>query len=136
MRIVIVMEKCLIQAVFADVPDSRCAIADLDTDGIDPDRLLLTPHGRECTIEFEEPECEPRCVERVFESEHIGDVPRVAVLQMASALADIIASHDNWRECADQCEALRVWSETVGKARRALDRTTGLPARQEEPSDG
>ena len=42
MRIVIVLEGCLLQGVFADAPGCQYAIIDLDTDGVDRDRLCLT----------------------------------------------------------------------------------------------
>ena len=136
MRIVIVMEKCLVQGVFADASGCRCAVIDLDTEGVDRDRLMLSPNGPECTIEIDDAECDPGYVERVFSCRETDGVSPELVIDMAAALAEVIASHDNWRDCSDHREALNVWSETVDKARSALDRVTGVTTEKEDSSHG
>jgi len=136
MRIVIVMEKCLVQGVFGDAPGCRYALIDLDTEGVDRDRLTLSPKGRECTIDIDDAECDPGYVEHVFRCRETGGVPPELVLDMAAALAEVIASHDNWRDCSDTREALNVWSGTVDKARHVLNRVTGVANEQEDPSNG
>ena len=136
MRIVIVMEKCLVHGVFADAPDCRYAVIDLDTEGVDRDQLKLSPKGRECTIDIDDAECDPGYVDRVFRCRETGGVPPELALDMAAVLAAVIASHDNWRDCSDQQEALNVWTETVDKARHVLDRVTGVTSEKEETHDG
>ena len=136
MRIVIVMEECLVQGVFADAPGCRYAVIDLDTEGVDRDQLKLSPKGRECTIDIDDAECDPGYVDRVFRCRETGGVPPELVLDMAAVLAAVIASHDNWRNCSDTRDALGVWSETVDKARDVLNRVTGLANEQEEPTNG
>ena len=136
MRIVIVMEECLVQGVFADAPGCRYAVIDLDTEGVDRDQLKLSPKGRECTIDIDEAECDPCYIDRVFRCRKTGGVPPELVIDMATALAEVIASHDNWRDCSDQQEALNVWTETVDKARHVINRVTGVDHEQEDPSHG
>ena len=136
MRIVIVMEKCLVQGVFADAPECRYAVVDLDTEGLDRDRLKLSPSGRECTIDIDDAECDPGYVDRVFRCRETGGVSPELVIDMAAALAEVIASHDNWRNCSDTRKALDVWSETVDNARGVLNRVTGVTNEQEESSNG
>ena len=130
MRIVIVMEKCLVQGVFADAPGCRYAAIDLDTEDVDRGRLCISPQGRECTIEIGEAERDPCCIDRVFRCRETDGVPPELVVDMAAALAEIIASHDNWRDCSDTREALNVWSETADKARRVLARVSGTQSRE------
>ena len=125
MRIVIVMEKCLVQGVFADAPGCRYAIIDLDTAGVDRDRLRLSPQGHECTIEIGQAEHDPGYVDRVFHCRATGGVASELVVEMAGALASVVASHDNWRHCSDQREALAVWTENVDKVRRVLAKVSG-----------
>ena len=130
MRIVIVMEKCLVQGVFADAPGCRYAVIDVDTEGVDRDRLCLRPQGRECTIEIGEAERDPCYIDRVFSCRETSGVPSALVLDMAAALAEVVASHDNWRDCSDVGEALEVWTETATKARGGLARVSGTQSRE------
>ena len=135
MRIVIVMEKCLVQGVFADAPRCRYAVVDLDTEGIDRGRVKLSPKGRECTIDIDGVECDPGYVEHVFRCRESNGVPPELVLDMAAALAEVIASHDNWRDCSDTREALGAWSEAVDNARGVLAKITDVQENKEEPTN-
>lgn len=136
MRIVIVLEGCLLQGVFADAPGCQYAIIDLDTDGVDRDRLCLIPQGRECTLTTDEAVCDPAYVGQVFRCQQAGGVPAELVVDMAGALANVVASHDNWRHCSDVREALNVWSEAADRARRVLSRVSGSESGEEGRSNG
>ena len=136
MRIVIVLEGCLVQGVFADAPSCKYAIIDLDTNGVDRDRLCLTPQGRECTLSTDEATCDPAYVDQVLGYRPTGGVPAELVVEMAGALASVAASHDNWRHCSDVREALNIWSETVDCARRVLSRVSASENGEEGKSNG
>ena len=136
MRIVIVLEGCLVQGVFADAPGCQYAVIDLDTGGADRHRLCLTPQGRECAVSTDEAVCDPTYVDQIFHRQQTGGVPAGLVVEMAGALANVVASHDNWHHCSDPREALSVWSETVDKVRRILGRVTGAASEQEETDNG
>ena len=97
-RIVIEMQECLVQGVFADAPGCRYAVVDFDTHGVDRDRLCMSPEGRECTIAIDDAECDPGCVEHLFRYRDSGGVPPELVIDMVAVLAEVIASHDNWRD--------------------------------------
>ena len=136
MRIVIVLEGCLVQGVFSDAPACRYATIDLDTDGVDRDRLSLTPQGRECTLTVDETACDPAYVNSVFRCRQMGGVPADLVVDMAGALASVVASHDNWRHCSDVREALNIWSETVDRARCVMSRVSAPDDGEEGKSNG
>lgn len=136
MRIVIILEGGLVRDIWTDLPECECAVIDLDVADLQPDRITKTPHGQDCYFHTDEVGYGPEYVAQVFGMQGLPGVPPDLVLDMAAALAEIIASHDNWRDCSDMREALAVWTETVNKARRVINRVTGVDHEQEDPSNG
>ena len=47
---------------------------------------------------------------------------------LLEALETVIESHDEWRDCSDWSEALKVWTETVTLARTTIAKANGEPA--------
>jgi len=135
MRIVIVLSGGLVQDIRTDLPDCTCAVVDLDIDDLEPDRITKLPSGTDCHLRFEKASYAPGEVEQVFCSEELPSVPPELVLDMAAALAKVVASHDNWRACSDMRESLNVWSETVDEARIVLDRLSRTTPTKEGTDD-
>jgi len=136
MQLVIVMDGGLIQGVFADTPECRYAVIDLDVEDLDRKQLSLTPYGEKCLLSVGDAECDPAYVAQAFEHWQHGGVPPGAALEMVDALAAAVESHDNWRQCSDTREALAVWSETAERARGILTRLQPPEHRKGAPGNG
>ena len=125
MRVAIVMEGGLVQEVITDIPKCAYAVLDRDSEGVEPEWLRRDPADRHaCTIETGEAEAEPDYVAAVFGAAGATAVPTDTEPEPLALLADIVAAHDNWRDCSDTRESLNVWSESVNKARRAVRHLT------------
>jgi len=136
MRIVIILEGGLVRDVWTDRPECNYAVVDLDIDGLEPERISKTPLGQDCHLRVDRAGYDPDYVRQVFHGEQPPGVSPELVLDMAAVLAEVIASHDNWRDCSDQREALAVWSETVNKARHVINRITGVATGKEGSDNG